>query len=475
MTLGRKLALSFGAMTLLAAALGGIAWQAEARLGADLTEAVEVTAKKMDLVQAMAKRIHEMISANRATIAGYLDNDVQCARNNEKVASVAQARIREQIAEIRPLLKTEAGKAELRRVEDGIGSWVPVEKEHAELARQKEFAKAHALFHAKMTPLAQTFDAATTALVKQQREFLAQSAADARAAITTQRWILLGGILAALAAGALGGYIVRRSTRSLREISSRLGSAAGQVASAAGQVSTSSQALAQGASEQAASLEETSASSEEINSLTRRNADSSKEAAGVVARSQQKISETGAALGQMVKAMEEIGAASDKIARIMKVVDEIAFQTNILALNAAVEAARAGEAGMGFAVVADEVRNLAQRCAQAARDTAVLIEESITKSKEGKLRVDQVVGNIQAVVAESDSLRILVEQVKTGSEEQAHGIAQVARAVSEMEQVTQRTAATAEESAAAGQEMNAQAESLRHAVDELVALVGRNA
>jgi methyl-accepting chemotaxis protein/methyl-accepting chemotaxis protein-1 (serine sensor receptor) len=129
---------------------------------------------------------------------------------------------------------------------------------------------------------------------------------------------------------------------------------------------------------------------------------------------------------------------------------------------------------MGFAVVADEVRNLAQRCAQAARDTAVLIEESITKSKEGKVRVDQVVGNVQAMISESDSLRTLVEQVNAGSEEQARGIAQVARAVSEMEQVTQRTAATAEESAAAGQEMSAQAESLRHSVDELVALVGRD-
>ncbi len=181
------------------------------------------------------------------------------------------------------------------------------------------------------------------------------------------------------------------------ELSAELGEGAGQVASAAGQISSSSQSLAQGASQQAASLEETSASSEEINSMARKNAENSQSANGLVTQSQQKFHETNQSLESMVVAMGDIKDSSDKVAKIIKVIDEIAFQTNILALNAAVEAARAGEAGMGFAVVADEVRNLAQRCAQAARDTAALIEESIVKSNDGKVKVDQVAVAIRAI------------------------------------------------------------------------------
>ena len=135
----------------------------------------------------------------------------------------------------------------------------------------------------------------------------------------------------------------------------------------------------------------------------------------------------------------------NKIAKIIKVIDEIAFQTNILALNAAVEAARAGEAGMGFAVVADEVRSLAQRCAQAAKDTAALIEESILKSGDGKGKVDQVTTAIRTITADTTSVKTLVEEVSLASQEQARGIQQIGKAIVQMEQVTQSTAANAEE------------------------------
>ena len=147
-------------------------------------------------------------------------------------------------------------------------------------------------------------------------------------------------------------------------------------------------------------------------------------------------------------------ASSDKISKIIKTIDEIAFQTNILALNAAVEAARAGEAGMGFAVVADEVRNLAQRCAQAAKDTAGLIEESIAKSNDGKPKLDQVAKAIAAITEDSGKVKTLVDEVSLGSQEQARGLEQISKAIAQMEQVTQKTAASAEErSAAGGQEV----------------------
>ena len=246
-----------------------------------------------------------------------------------------------------------------------------------------------------------------------------------------------------------------------------------QTASAAGQVASSSQSLAQGSSEQAASLQETSASSEEINAMARRNTENSRSAAELVSQSQQKFAHTGKSLEQMVVAMTEISASSDRISKIIKIIDEIAFQTNILALNAAVEAARAGEAGMGFAVVADEVRNLAQRCAQAARDTSSLIEESIAKSNDGKVKVNDVAVAIRSITEDSVKVKTLVDEVNLGSQEQARGIEQVAKAVSQMEKVTQTTAANAEESAAAAEELTAQSEAVKGIVEELVGMVGR--
>jgi methyl-accepting chemotaxis protein/methyl-accepting chemotaxis protein-1 (serine sensor receptor) len=264
---------------------------------------------------------------------------------------------------------------------------------------------------------------------------------------------------------------VRNVNRILRRVASEISSGAAQVASASAQVATSSQSLADGASQQAAALEETSASGEEINSMTRSNSTNTQAAAGLVSQSLEKFGQTNRALAQTVKAMVEIDAQGGKIFKIIKVIDEIAFQTNILALNAAVEAARAGESGLGFAVVAGEVRNLAQRCAQAAQDTAKLIEESLGKSKDGKVKVDQVAVEIAALSQETGQVKTLVDQVNTGSREQARGIEQIGKAISQMEHVTQLTAANAEESAAAAAELKAQSEAMKGTVASLSALV----
>jgi methyl-accepting chemotaxis protein len=237
-------------------------------------------------------------------------------------------------------------------------------------------------------------------------------------------------------------------------------------------VSSASQSLAEGASEQAATLEETSASSKRVSSTARANSGSCHAAAELVTLSHQRFGAANIALDQMVDAMNQIGSSSHKISKIIRVIDEIAFQTNILALNAAVEAARAGEAGKGFAVVADEVRNLAQRSATAARDTAALIEESIGTSQGGRIKVDQVALAIREIANESLRVKTLVDQVNAGSEEQTHGIELIGGALSQIEQVTLRSAASAQESASSAQELTSQSTALEVIVKQLIAMVG---
>ncbi|MFN7916570.1 MAG: methyl-accepting chemotaxis protein [Vicinamibacterales bacterium] len=273
-------------------------------------------------------------------------------------------------------------------------------------------------------------------------------------------------------AAVLGWFIVSGTTRTLAGALATLGNGARQVVAAATQVASSAQGLSQGATEQAAALEETSASTEEMASMTRKNSEHAHAAAALMLEVDESVKASNAALASMVTSMEDIKESSLKVSKIIKTIDEIAFQTNILALNAAVEAARAGEAGMGFAVVADEVRSLAQRSAQAAKDTASLIEMSVAKSQAGTVQVGDVVASIRDITERSARVKGMVEEISSGSQQQTQGIDQVAQAIAQIEKVTQSTAATAEESAAASEELNAQAESTMRTVEELGALVG---
>jgi methyl-accepting chemotaxis protein len=277
---------------------------------------------------------------------------------------------------------------------------------------------------------------------------------------------------AVLLAGFLAWRIGGTTSRLLRDLAINLEQGATQTASAARQVSAASQALSSGASEQAASVEETSASLEEMSSMIRSTADNA-EKAKTLAGEARAVAEAGSrTMSEMTQAMTAIDTSSAEVAKIVKNIDEIAFQTNILALNAAVEAARAGEAGAGFAVVADEVRSLAQRSAAAAKETAEKIEAAITSSRRGSDSCTRVAVSLTQIADKVSGTDALVGEIATAAREQAQGIEQINTAITQMDQVTQSNSASAEESASAAEELDAQAASLKDMVGQLRELVG---
>ncbi|MBW2107812.1 MAG: chemotaxis protein, partial [Deltaproteobacteria bacterium] len=249
--------------------------------------------------------------------------------------------------------------------------------------------------------------------------------------------------------------------KNLSEVLLNAGLAADQVGAATSQVASASQSLAEGASEQAASLEETSSSLEEMSSMTKQNADNAAQANNLMQEANQAVEQAKGSMAEVNTSMEEITKASEETQKIIKTIDEIAFQTNLLALNAAVEAARAGEAGAGFAVVADEVRNLAMRAADAAKNTAGLIEDTVKKINAGSQLVTKTNEAFVEVAGSAAKVSDLVSEIAAASNEQAQGIEQVNTAVAEMDKVVQQNAANSEESASAAEEMSAQAQELQ--------------
>ncbi|MCU0578933.1 MAG: methyl-accepting chemotaxis protein [Desulfobacterota bacterium] len=310
-------------------------------------------------------------------------------------------------------------------------------------------------------------------MVASKIKFANQTASENTATADSATWITIG--ITCFGVGIslfFGIYLARSITRPLNRVIGGLTDGSDQVASAAAQVSSASQSLAEGASEQAAGLEETSSSMEEMASMTRKNADNATQANSLMADTGKVVEDANQAMKELTGSMNDISRASEETGKIIKTIDEIAFQTNLLALNAAVEAARAGEAGAGFAVVADEVRNLALRAAEAAKNTAGLIEDTAKKVKVGSDIVARTNEAFLKVAQGSKKSGDLMGEIAAASQEQAQGIEQVSRAIGEMDRVVQNNAANAEESASASEEMNAQAESMKEYVRDLVAIVG---
>ena len=377
------------------------------------------------------------------------------------VASTDQARKRKELpTELRPALLL-SGKTVKRRTETAFEIYEPLRAEKRCLqchVNQKE-GQVNGVMALRFS--SEALKAAEQTWTGFAGDFRKSNLVTA--AITAMVLALVAAVLVSVAVRYLVAVPLRR-------LSAMLSEHANEMTLTAGSVGAASQTLAEGASQQAASLEETSASLEEMSSMTRRNA----ETAGKVKElgsEARKAGDLGVKdMTALVGAMDAIKRSSTDIAKIIKTIDEIAFQTNILALNAAVEAARAGEAGAGFAVVADEVRNLARRCALAAKETASKIEEAVQRSAVGADISAKVARSLEEIVGKARQVDEMAGEVAAASQEQNQGISQVNIAVTQMDKVTQSNAANAEESAAA-EELTAQAESLKDAVSELLRLV----
>jgi len=472
MSLTKKLLSSFGAMLGLVLLLGVGALLVTRDLSGDLERAANVTARQQYLAGQVSADAAELTSLERGSVLAAMLADAAHHQAYQQEFSAHAAGLRKSLSELRKIADTREAAARLQSLEQQSSLVSQAHEQLRQAMANQQMDTGLVIFAQKVQPSLEEIRRQAASLVEQQARDLASASAVSSAKSARSSVLTIALLLISLGVGAGVLLLVRHAGAALKDLAARMSGSAERVSGAASLVSGSSQSLSAGASQQAASLEETSASTEEIASITRKNADHALQVAGLMQKSADGAVAVNQSLDRMVEQMNEIGNSSNKIARIIKVIDEIAFQTNILALNAAVEAARAGEAGLGFAVVADEVRNLAQRCAQAARDTAGLIEDSIATSRDGNARLDQMAGDVRAMTESATQVKSLVDEVNMGSQEQARGMEQISRAVMQMEQVTQRTAASAEESASAGSDLNSHANALRTLVHEMREMVG---
>ncbi len=470
-TIGKRIIAGFASVIIIPLVLGVFAYVRLVAIGAHSDEIAKKSIPTIALVARAEKNARVSVEILYKHIGSNDKDDIARLEAELSDARTDNAKVLDQMDK---LVTSEKGRelmdkfAALRTANNKIRAQALALSQQA-----TNKAAAYALARSQVDPVNRQY----LASLENLKEFV-QTDADGRSksiesAVQSSKIGILTGLgFASLVGMAVAFFIVRGTDKILNRIATAIAEGSSQVASAAGQISSTSQSLAEGSSEQAASLEETSSSLEEMSSLTKHNAEGADNAKKFANQARQAADIGAADMEEMSAAMEAIRTSSSDIAKIIKTIDEIAFQTNILSLNAAVEAARAGEAGMGFAVVAEEVRNLAQRSAQAAKETAAKIEGAIFKTAQGVQISAKVGQNLQDIVSKVRKVDELISEVAAASREQSQGIEQVTDAVNQMDRITQSNAAVAEESASASEELNAQAQALKEAVVQLLALVG---
>jgi methyl-accepting chemotaxis protein len=465
-TIGQRIVFSFGVITIIACALGAVSFQQmrairkqSAMITADCLPGIDLVAQLEFVVNENATLLQKDLMTKNEDLQA--DFTTQIRANVKKAVGLVQ--------EYSKTVSNEEGLRSFTVFNAACDAYAKHLEEVIQLGAEGKSQQAMELKKTHIDPFLIT--------VRQEMEHNSEAGRNAGNLITSvvttaQLVITIGFACLVVISTATALWIRHSSQKALNQIAERLVEASTQVSTSGNQVSTASQSLAEGASEQAASLEETSSSLEELSSMTKRNAESAQQAKQAASQTRVSADHGAQQVQAMQSAMEGIKVASADISKILKTIDEIAFQTNILALNAAVEAARAGTAGAGFAVVADEVRALAQRAAAAAKETAVKIEDSVARSQEGSAVSAEVAKNFATIQQQILQLDTLVGEIAAASNEQSQGIEQVTTAVAQMDRITQTNAASAEESAAASQDLNAQAGVLSGAVDSLQELVG---
>ncbi len=427
------------------------------------------------------KRAQEIIEINETLVARINEGEMW----HEQMVLAAKIMITNVSSYFNRASQENWTKAEegLGKLEGSMGDWCGRVQSSKQLSQVGEKIKtqcealrnAFGQYHGevvKQDQLKASMDTGKERLYGVCAELGAMSEKDLQEQTAISNRIIAGMICAAFLFGLLYAFFsIRKIVGKIDGVIGGVTEGADQVASASEQVAAASQSLAEGSSHQAASIEETSSSLEEISAMVKQNAEHANEATGMMAEVKDIVDQVSKHMGDMTTAIDEITRSSQETDKIVKTIDEIAFQTNLLALNAAVEAARAGEAGAGFAVVADEVRNLAMRAAEAAKNTAELIGDTIKAVKNGSELTQATKESFQGNIEISSKVGLLVDEIAEASREQSEGIGQVSMAVAEMDRITQQNAAGAEESASAAEQMNAQAGGMKVHVDDLIALV----
>lgn len=469
-TIGKRITLAFTATIAITAAMGVFSW-IQFR---SVDTLVAYTAGVAVPASTAAARLESISRHTYVMTTQHLQApDAQTRAAIEKEFETVGKELQGYVDELDHLIKSE----EARRYFESMNAPRQAFRQHRamvlKLTNENNHAEARSVMREKMQPAYEAYMKVVGDLADFERKLGDRAANEARYSVATGVFGVVISMSASIVLGVLIAVLsIRQINKVLNNIASSLGQGASQVAVAAGQVSASSQSIAQGASEQAAALEETTAALNEMSSMTRKNAEIADQASALSGEAKTASDRGNHAMDRMSAAISDIQKSAGETAKIVKVIDEIAFQTNLLALNAAVEAARAGEAGKGFAVVAEEVRNLAQRSAEAAKNTTSLIEESVKNAQSGVTIAGEVGKDLGVITEKAAKVNSLVAEIAEASKEQARGIEQVNTAANQMDQVTQTNAANAEESASASEELSSQAGGLNQMVGELMALVG---
>ena len=469
MTIGQKIAGSFGAIAVLLVAIGlfnyygigSIVRHSEEVIQGNLLDA-ELAQREVDHLNWMGEMCRFLLDSSSNSL-NVQTNPQKCGFGQWYYGE-GRRHAEELVPSLAPILaRIERPHRELHE------SAVAVQRAAQSGGGRVE---ANVVYNVKSVPALAAVQSLLHEVRQEARKQVITDKAMLSAARKTRLTVTLGAAFTVLFAILVAFLTHKGIAMILGKIARQMEDSSSQVADAAGQVSASSQNLAEGASEQAASLEETSASLEEVASMTRQDAENATQVDQVMKNASSVVHGAEDSMQRLIASMEEISGASAETQKIVKTIDEIAFQTNLLALNAAVEAARAGEAGAGFAVVADEVRNLAMRAAEAARNTSSLIEGTVQKVDTGSKLVGETSESFAEAARAIDKVSTLVAEIAGSTGEQSKAIAQVSTAISQIDTVTQQNAATAEESASASEELSAQAEMMSGAVKDLVRIIG---